>query len=152
MSDRHIRTNAFNKCYKKLPSQIQESADEKFEEIKEDPNASTDFEKLSGWNNCWRVRFGEYRALATKYENIYIWFWIGTKGRFNALIGRGNPVPTNIPFERIEQQQRSLTTSLVSGWQKSSQPSVEDVNTGKLDNLIQEAISDFNEDRYEEWR
>lgn len=38
--------------------------------------------------------------------------------------------------------------SLVS----SNQPTGEDINAGELDNLIQEAIPDFNEDKYEEWR
>ena len=42
--------------------------------------------------------------------------------------------------------------SFLSGLQGSSQPSTEDVNAVELDGLIQEAISDFNEDRYEEWR
>ena len=157
MSVRHIRTAEFKKCYGKLPPQIQQAADRQFERLKENPqHPSLQFRQLSSRSDCWYARVtDDYRALATKYQNdqnVYIWFWIGTHAKFNALTARPkNLGPANLLSDRIEQQQTPLTTSLVSSWQGSSQLSREDVNA-ELDNLIHGAISDFNEDRYEEWR
>ena len=81
--------------------------------------------------------------MATKYQNVYIWFWIGTHAKFNALTANPkNLVPNNLPFDQIENL---FTFGLMPG------PSTEDVNAFKLDDLIQQAISDFSGDRYEEW-
>ncbi|MDE0017536.1 MAG: hypothetical protein OXU51_15250 [Candidatus Poribacteria bacterium] len=85
--------------------------------------------------------------MATKYQNVYIWFWIGTHAKFNALTANPkNLVPNNLPFDPIEEQ--SPLTSTLS---LMTVPSTEDINALRLDDLIQEAISDFEEDRYVEW-
>ena len=148
MSVRHIRTAEFKKCYGKLPQPIQQSADKQFKLLKENPqHPSLQFRQLSSRSDCWYARVtDDYRALATKYQNVYIWFWIGTHTKFNALTARPkNLGPANLPSE-------PFTMSFQSGWQGSRQPSTEDINPVELDSLIQEAISDFSEDRYEEWR
>lgn len=157
MSVRHIRTAEFKKCYGKLSQPIQESADKQFKLLKENPqHPSWQFRQLSSRSDCWYARVTDnYRALATRYQNVYIWFWIGTKAKFQVLTARPkNLGPTNLPSDQIKQQQEPFIMSFVSvsGLQGSSQPSTEDVNPVELDNLIQEAISDFNEDKYEEWR
>ena len=147
MSVRHIKTHEFNKCYKKLPKHVQQSANEQFKLLKENPqHPSLEFRQLSSHRDCWYARVTKgYRTLATKYENVYISFWIGTHAKFDALTANPkNLVPNNLPFEQIEQQS-PFTLSLVTG------PSTKDVNSVELDDLIQQAISDFNEDRYEEW-
>ena len=156
MSVRHIKVPQFNKCYGKLPPAVQKSANKQFQLLKKNPgHPSLEFRQLSVRSDCWYARVtDDYRALATKYQDVYIWFWIGTHAKFNTLTARPkNLVPKNIPFERIEEPQTQLTTSLsfMSGRQGSSQASREDVNSVELNNLIQEAISDFNENRYEEW-
>ena len=149
MNVRHIKTDNFNKCYEKLPKNIKEAADKQFKLLKENPqHPSLQFGQLSGRRDCWYARVTkDYRTLATKYENVYIWFWIGTHARFNALTANPkNLVPNNLPFDPIEEQS-PLTSSL----SLMTVPSPEDVNSLKLDDLIQQAISDFSEDRYEEW-
>ena len=146
MSVRHIKTHEFNKCYKKLPKHVQQSANEQFKLLKENPqHPSLEFCQLSSRRDCWYARVTKgYRTLATKYENVYIWFWIGTHAKFDTLTANPkNLVPNNLPFDPIEGQ--SLFRSLVPG------PSMKDVNPVELDDLIQQAISDFNEDRYAEW-
>ncbi len=153
MSVRHIRTDEFKKCYGKLPQPIQQSADKQFKLLKENPqHPSLQFRQLSSRSDCWYARVtDDYRALATRYQNVYIWFWIGTKAKFQALTARPkNLGPTNLPSDWIEQQQGPSTMSFMS-LVSSNQPTGEDINAGELDNLIQEAISDFNENRYEEW-
>ena len=145
MSVRHIRTDNFKKCYKKLPRNIQQTADSQFKLLKENPqHPSLQFRQLSSRRDCWYARVTDnYRTLATKYQNVYIWFWIGTHAKFNTLTANPkNLGPNNLAFDPIEAQ-----TSLSS----MSVPSTENVNSIGLNDLIQEAISDFNQDRYEEW-
>ena len=147
MNVRHIKTIQFNKCYEKLPKHVQQAADNQFKLLKKDPqHPSLQFRQLRSRSDCWYARVTKgYRTLATKYQNVYIWFWIGTHAKFDTLTANPkNLVPNNLPFEPIEEQ-RAFTTSLMSG------PSTEDVNSVRLNDLIQEAISDFNADRYEEW-
>lgn len=149
MSVRHIRTDNFKKCYKKLPRNVQQAADSQFKLLKKDPqHPSLQFRQLSSRSDCWYARVTQdYRTLATKYQNVYIWFWIGTHAKFNALTANPkNLVPNNLPFDPIEEQ--SPLTSTLS---LMTVPSTEDINALRLDDLIQEAISDFEEDRYVEW-
>jgi len=149
MSLRHIKTHQFNRCYKNLPKNVQKAADSQFKLLKKDPgHPSLKFRPLRSRRDCWYARVtDDYRTLATKYQNVYIWFWIGTHAKFNALTANPrNLVPKKLPFDPIEEQ-GSFTLSLISA------PSTEeeDANSVGLKDLIQEAISDFKENRYEEW-
>lgn len=62
--------------YQRLPTEIQQPADEKFELLKRDPtHPSLNFKKVGRY---WSARISQqYRALALEDEGIFVWVWIG---------------------------------------------------------------------------
>ena len=74
----HKTTPRFWECYQKLPPAIQKLADKQFERLKQDPaHPSLRLEKLAGFD-YWSVRVTrEYRAVASRDEEGFVWFLIG---------------------------------------------------------------------------
>ena len=74
-------------CYYRLPKQIQNLADSKFELFKKDHyHPSLNFSKKGG---VWTVNIGyHYRALAFREDIDIVWFWIGTHEDYNNLMNR----------------------------------------------------------------
>lgn len=83
----HYTTPRFWKCYDVLPENIQKTADRCYELLKTDPShPSLHFKKVDKY---WSVRAGQnYRALGVEIEKGILWFWIGTHGEYDKLIGR----------------------------------------------------------------
>lgn len=80
-------TERFWKALKKLPAEIKETAEEQFEVFKINPfHPSLHFKKLGTF---WSIRITlEYRALAIKDEEGYIWVWIGTHDEYDKISKR----------------------------------------------------------------
>ena len=76
----HKTTNRFWDCYQKLPAHVQNLANKQFKLLKENPNhPSLRFEKLEGFDHYWSARVTRgYRAVATKDDEGFVWFLIGS--------------------------------------------------------------------------
>lgn len=81
----HHAPPGFWKYYHDLPTEVRELADRCFKQLKEDPfHNSLEFKKIG---KMWSVRVGiHYRALATPNGNDFIWFWIGTREKFDQIV------------------------------------------------------------------
>ncbi len=76
----------FWSCYRRLPSQIQRSADTSYELLKADPtHPSLHFKKIGKYR---AVRVGlHYRALAVEVPEGLLWFWIGGHSEYDKFLG-----------------------------------------------------------------
>ena len=83
---RHFASPAFWKAYAQLPAAIRDLADKNFALLKREPNhRSLHFKKVGRF---WSARVGlRYRALATEVDGGLLWFWIGSHGDYDAMIG-----------------------------------------------------------------
>jgi len=81
----HRATGRFWKSFKNLPKHIQELSKKNFELLKTDPlHPSLHFRKVGKF---WSVRIGiNYRSLAVKDEQGFIWVWIGNHKEYDRLI------------------------------------------------------------------
>ena len=86
----HKTTDHFWSLYQKLPPNIQKKADEQFERLKENPNhPSLRLEKLEGDNVYWSARITrQYRAVALKDAESFVWFLIGKHEEVYNLLNR----------------------------------------------------------------
>lgn len=75
-------------CFDKLPADVQKVAREKYRIWQRDPfHPPLQFKPLLA--NVWSIRIGQnYRALARRYDDMAVWFWIGTHEEYNQLIKR----------------------------------------------------------------
>lgn len=81
----HKVTSRFWEGFENLPEPIQRLAKKNFELLKVDTqHPSLHFKKIGQF---WSVRIGlNYRALAVKQDDDYIWVWIGTHDAYDRLI------------------------------------------------------------------
>jgi hypothetical protein len=79
---------SFWKAYEKFPKNVQKTADIKFQFWKQHPfHSSLKFKCVNVKANVWSVRITiDYRALAVKDGNDYIWYWIGSHEDYNNLV------------------------------------------------------------------
>jgi hypothetical protein len=83
----HFTTRRFWQYYKALPETIQEIADQSYELLKTNPSHPSLHLKRVG--KYWSVRISkEYRAVGLEVETGISWFWIGTHGEYERLIGK----------------------------------------------------------------
>jgi mRNA-degrading endonuclease RelE of RelBE toxin-antitoxin system len=86
----HRATAEFWKEYQALPQEIRSRADQKFSLLKADPqHPSLQFKKLGERHGqeIWSARVTlNYRALAIKRTDGYLWFWIGGHDTYGSLI------------------------------------------------------------------
>jgi hypothetical protein len=83
---KHFASPAFWEAYARLPSAIRGLADKNYQLLKDDPrHPSLHFKKVGRY---WSVRIGlRYRALATEVDGGLLWFWIGSHGDYDSLVG-----------------------------------------------------------------
>jgi len=81
---RHKTTREFRDLYNGLPNRVKELANKSFNLLKNDPlHPSLRFKKIG---KVWSIRVSaEYRALAFKDGDDFIWFWIGTHEEYNQI-------------------------------------------------------------------
>ena len=85
------RANAdFWQDYGALPASIRARADKQYALLKVNPfHPSLQFKKVGVREGLeiWSARVTlQYRALALKYPNAYVWYWIGEHGVYDVLI------------------------------------------------------------------
>ena len=86
----HRASSGFWKEYQALPQEIRSRADKQFALLKTNPqHPSLQFKKLgeSRGQEVWSARVTlNYRALAIKRPDGYLWFWIGDHETYDSLI------------------------------------------------------------------
>ena len=82
----HHAAPDFWRYYRALPGEIQELADKSFQLLKSNPrHPSLHFKKVGRY---WSARVGlHYRAAAIEVSDGVLWFWIGTHGEYDRLVG-----------------------------------------------------------------
>ena len=83
----HQTTQRFWQSFQKLPISIQQLARKNFDLLKRDLNhPSLHFKKVGKF---WSARIGlNYRALAFKDGEDYIWLWIGSHDEYEQILKR----------------------------------------------------------------
>jgi hypothetical protein len=81
----HKATNRFWESFEKLPESMQRLARRNFSLLKANPrHPSLHFKRVGQF---WSARVGlNYRALAIKDENDFIWVWIGTHDEYERMV------------------------------------------------------------------
>jgi hypothetical protein len=86
----HRASVAFWKLYSALPNEIRERADKQFALLKTNrQHPLIQFKKVGERRDVevWSARVTlDYRALAIKRDNGYLWFWIGDHKAYDQLI------------------------------------------------------------------
>jgi hypothetical protein len=86
----HRAASDFWQQYLALPEEIRTRADKQFSLLKENPqHPSLQFKKVGDrrGQEIWSARVTlNYRALAIKLGDGYLWFWIGDHKAYEALI------------------------------------------------------------------
>lgn len=82
---KHRATPRFWACYKALPEEVRNAADQAYAHLKQDSrHPSLHFKKVG---RIWSVRIGlHYRALAVEQDADMVWFWIGSHAEYDRLI------------------------------------------------------------------
>jgi len=87
---KHSATTDFWKEYQALPQEIRNRADQRFSLLKANQqHPSLQFKKLGerDGQEVWSARVTlNYRALAIKRTEGYLWFWIGGHDTYGSLI------------------------------------------------------------------
>jgi hypothetical protein len=78
-------TEDFWKLYHSLPPHIRNTARNAFQKFLDNPaHPSLQLERLKFDNRAWSVRVTRnYRAVARRYDNDWLWFWIGSHEEFD---------------------------------------------------------------------
>jgi len=86
----HHANAVFWQHYQKLPINVQARADKQFALLKVNPNhSSLRFKKMGirKGQELWSVRVTlQYRALAIRFQDAYVWIWIGEHAVYDLLI------------------------------------------------------------------
>ena len=87
---RHRADKDFWKCFRALPQDIQSRADKQFALLEVNPqHPSLQFKKVAEvrGQDLYSARVTlDYRALALKRSDSYLWFWIGDHKVYDFLI------------------------------------------------------------------
>ena len=80
-------TEDFWELYHGLPLQIRDAARNSFQKFLENPaHPSLQLERLRSDSRAWSVRVTRnYRAVARRYDDDWLWFWIGSHEEFDRL-------------------------------------------------------------------
>lgn len=85
---KHTASKRFWQCLDKLPSDIQTLARNSFTQLKIDPAHPSLHFKTVGNGKFHSVRVGLYfRALGFPVPGGVHWFWVGTHGEYDKLVG-----------------------------------------------------------------
>jgi len=87
----HRASAAFWQRFHSLPVDVQATARKQFALLKVNPSyPSLQFKRLGGYGSrelwCARVTLN-YRALAVRRTDGYLWFWIGDHKEYDQLVG-----------------------------------------------------------------
>jgi hypothetical protein len=87
----HRTTAEFWQRHQDLPSDVRDRADKQFALLKSNPqHPSLSFKKIGNRNGTelWSARVTlNYRAVAIRRPDGYVWFWIGTHKAYDVMIG-----------------------------------------------------------------
>ena len=78
-------TDEFWQLYHSLPPHIRDAAQKAFQKFSAHPaHPSLQLERLKFDGRAWSVRVTRnYRAVARRYEDDWLWFWIGSHEEFD---------------------------------------------------------------------
>ena len=81
-------TASFRKAFDTLPEDIQERAREAFNLFSENPaHPSLRLKQVHSTEPIYSARITrDYRALARRHADVWIWFWIGSHEDYNKII------------------------------------------------------------------
>jgi len=84
------RTARFNKAFASLPPQIQEAARTAYRQFQEDPShPSLHLKQVHPSQPIYSARISlQYRTLAVREGDTYVWFWIGSHAEYDQMIRR----------------------------------------------------------------
>ena len=82
----HHASAEFWRCYEALPRAVRALADKNFALLKGNPQHPSLHFKHVGRFRSVRVSLS-YRALGVDVSDGVLWFWIGTHGEYDALVG-----------------------------------------------------------------
>jgi hypothetical protein len=73
-------------AFGKLPPKIQTTARKNYDLWQQHPGLkSLEFKKIK--DDLWSIRAGSgYRALGTRADGVYVWFWIGAHDEYERLL------------------------------------------------------------------
>ncbi|HPM79763.1 MAG TPA: hypothetical protein PLF81_03660 [Candidatus Anammoximicrobium sp.] len=85
---RHFTLPSFWRCYRRLPSDVQQLADKSYELLQADPqHPSLHLKRVGKTRHLWSVRVGvHYRALGLDKPEGIVWFWIGSHAEYDRLL------------------------------------------------------------------
>jgi len=83
---KHHASSRFWARYESLPDEVRSLADKNYALLKNDPrHPSLHFKRIG---ELWSVRVGaHYRALGCDVDGGIVWFWIGTHGEYDKIVG-----------------------------------------------------------------
>lgn len=82
----HFASPDFWASYRQLPAEVQSLADKSFALLKSDPRHRS--LRLKRVGEYYSVRVGlHYRALGVAVQDGISWFWIGTHGEYDKIVG-----------------------------------------------------------------
>jgi hypothetical protein len=83
-------TPEFWQFYYALPPNIRAAARETYQKFAANPaHPSLQLERLKSDSRAWSVRVTRnYRAVARRYDDDWLWFWIGTHSEFDRRFPR----------------------------------------------------------------
>ena len=88
MTLKHTASKRFWQGLDALPSEIQSIARRNFTQLKADPSHPSQHFKTVGNGRFHSVRVGlYYRALGLPVSGGVHWFWVGTHGEYDKLVG-----------------------------------------------------------------
>ena len=82
----HFASPDFWASYRELPADVKSLADKSFTLLKSDPHHRS--LRLKRVGEYYSVRVGlHYRALGVAVQDGISWFWIGTHGEYDKIVG-----------------------------------------------------------------
>ena len=85
---KHTASKRFWQCVEALPADVQALAHRSYDQLKTDPSYPSLNFKTVGNGRFHSVRIGlYYRALGLPVFGGVHWFWIGTHGEYDKLVG-----------------------------------------------------------------
>ena len=85
---KHTASRRFWQCLEGLPTDVQALANRSYGQLKAEPTHPSLHFKMVGNGRFYSVRIGlYYRALGLPVPTGVHWFWIGTHGEYDKLVG-----------------------------------------------------------------
>lgn len=83
-------TRRFWDLYDALPAEIEQQADEAYEQFKQNPShPGLRFKEVNHKRSIWSARITEYyRVLGVRNGGEMVWFWIGTHSEYDRLLNQ----------------------------------------------------------------